>query len=49
MRRNSLLVSWRRLSITWGLPIEPSELADFVAGYVERNHVLYDELEREIW
>ena len=33
----------------WGLPIEPPELADFVAGYVERNHVLYDELEREIW
>jgi protein tyrosine phosphatase (PTP) superfamily phosphohydrolase (DUF442 family) len=34
---------------SWGLPIEPPELADFVAGYVERNDVLYDELEREIW
>ena len=33
----------------WGLPIEPAELADFVARYVERNDVLYDELEREIW
>jgi uncharacterized protein (TIGR01244 family) len=33
----------------WGYPLEPPQLADFVAGYVERNRGLYNKLEREIW
>ena len=33
----------------WGCALEPTQLADFLSGYVERNRGLYKKLEREIW